>query len=144
MSRAATLARSILARSPLVLAVALIVAWAWVFAFRIARTPPQLSNEAEIMYEASRIARGLALYTDPLQGARDDGPLPIRHYVLYGPLAPWLLSMIREPARLVFARWVSAVCWFLGLPLIARVACPEKGDHRRAAIVVALSYAGLF
>jgi hypothetical protein len=26
---------------------------------------PQWSNEAELMYEASRVARGLALYTDP-------------------------------------------------------------------------------
>jgi len=111
------------------------------FVFKLAPLPPQWSNEAELMYEASRVARGLPLYTDPIRGVIDDGPLPIRHYVLYGPLAPWLFSLVGEGHRLLITRYVSVAAWFIGVPAVAWRA---KGDARTTALIVAVAYAGLF
>jgi len=141
MRRTKALDRTLFDVAPLALALALASVWLFVFVFRIAQTPPKLSNEAELMYEASRIERGLPLYTDPLQGVLDDGPLPIRHYVLYGPVAPWLLSFVAQPFRLIVARSISVIVWFVGIPAIA---LGGMRDRRVAALVVALSYASLF
>jgi hypothetical protein len=125
----------------LALAACLWLGWLLLFVLRTAARPPHYSNEGELLYEASRIARGLALYTDPIAGARDDGPLPVRHYVLYGPLAPHLLSLLPEPVRLVGARALSALAWFAAIPLLALTG---RGKLRLTGFVVALSYAGLF
>jgi hypothetical protein len=125
---------------PLALAAALVGVWIVVFVAHLAPSPPLLSNEAEIMYEASRLARGLPLYTDPIRGAFDDGPLPIRHYVLYGPVAPWLLSLVPDAGRLVTARVVSVVAWFVGIPALAFAG---RRESRVSALIVAFSYVGL-
>lgn len=111
------------------------------FVWKLAPLPPQWSNEAELMYEASRVARGLPLYTDPLRGVLDDGPLPIRHYVLYGPIAPWLFSFASDAHRLIVMRYVSVVAWFIGVPLVAVRA---EAKARTNALLVAVAYAGLF
>jgi hypothetical protein len=102
--------------------------------------------EGQLLYEASRIRRGLPLYADPLAGAFDDGPLPIRKYVLYTPVWPLLTSAVPIAHALVVWRTVAAVVWFVGI--LALAAWPAPGGRapelRPAAWVVALSFGGFF
>jgi hypothetical protein len=119
-----------------------------VLGFVVATAPLKLPNDVEgqLLYEASRIRRGLPLYVDPLAGAFDDGPLPIRKYVLYTPLWPLLTSLVPPPWALETWRVVAALAWFLGL--LALAVWPEPGQPRPvlrpAALLAALCGGSLF
>lgn len=121
-----------------------IAAFAFVLAIGRVRLPNDV--EGQLLYEASRLRRGLPLYVDPLVGAFDDGPLPIRKYVLYTPLWPLLTSLVPMAQALVFWRTVAAIAWFVGI--LALGAWPDRGRRaptlRPAALLVALSYGGFF
>ncbi len=127
------------------LAAALFVA---VAGFVVVMAPTKLPNDVEgqLIYESSRIRRGLPLYFDPLVGVLDDGPLPIRKYVLYTPIWSALVSLVPSDWALVVGRGVAASCWFGGL--IALAAWPARG-HRRpilrpAALFAAFCAGSLF
>ncbi len=121
-----------------------VAAFAFVLAIGRVRLPNDV--EGQLLYEASRIRRGLPLYVDPLVGAFDDGPLPIRKYVLYTPVWPLLTSAVPTACALVAWRAVAASAWFVGI--LALAAWPDPGRRapafRPAALLVALSYGGFF
>jgi hypothetical protein len=94
--------------------------------------------EGEVLFEASRVRDRLALYVDPLVGAREYGPVPSRYYVLYTPLWPFLLGQLPKGAAPTIARALSGVAWFGLLGTMARLATPT----RRRAVVVAAAFAG--
>jgi hypothetical protein len=106
------------------------------FAFVLAIGRLKLPNDVEgqLLYEASRIRRGLPLYVDPLAGAFDDGPLPIRKYVLYTPVWPLLTSAVPTAYALVAWRTVAAIAWFLGILALAAwpAAPPGAGPAPRS------------
>jgi hypothetical protein len=122
------------------------------FAFVMAIGWRRLPNDVEgqLLYEASRLRRGLPLYMDPLAGAFDDGPLPIRKYVLYTPVWPLLTSAVPTAYALVTLRIAAAVAWFVGILALATWPAASPNPARRtaalrpAALLAALSYGGFF
>lgn len=133
-----------------------VVAW-WVVALE-ARTP--YWGELEPVFEASRVAHGLALYVDPLRGAFDYGVVPSRYYVCYPPIWSMALALVPDASRLVAARllatgaWVAAVvlpvararrearnvaCWFaaliLGSWVLANFASAGRPDSAAVLLV---------
>ena len=100
-----------------------------------------MNGEAEVLFEAARIRAHLPLYTDPLKGVFDYGPLPTRYYVLYAPLWPYLLSFVPTSAATIVARSVSTCAWLGALVGLARLRVPER---RTAAAMAAAYGAGVF
>jgi hypothetical protein len=95
------------------------------FAVATVRARPLENTEGCLLFEASRIRAGLPLYTDPLRGARDYGPVPARYYVLYPPLWSALLALLPAASAPVLARGLSGVVWYGALAWIA------WGAHKR-------------
>ncbi len=97
--------------------------------------------EGDALFEASRIRAGLALYVDPVAGARDYGPIPARYYVLYPPLWPWLLSHVPAPAAPLAARGFSIVAFW---GLLGWIAASAEPRCRRVGAVAAAFVGGVF
>lgn len=55
--------------------------------------------EAEVVFEALRVRKGLPLYFDPATGAQEYGSPPTRYFVLYTPIWPQILAWL-GPASL--------------------------------------------
>ncbi|HEY3822143.1 MAG TPA: hypothetical protein VGL81_33490 [Polyangiaceae bacterium] len=99
--------------------------------------------EAELVYQASRLQRGLPLYVDPAVGVSDMGPPPSRYYVLYTPFWPWLLAKL-SPATLVGVRSVGrALNGLLFLGTLGAVVRASRPGNRRAVLTGALLAVGL-
>lgn len=81
------------------------------FSFGLLATRPLIYGEAEVLHEAARIRGHLALYTDPVAGAFDYGPVPTRCFVVYPPLWAWVLSWAPAGAATAVARGASALAW---------------------------------
>ena len=75
---------------------------------------PDNPVEAELLFEALRVARGHALYVDPSIGAWEDGAPPSRYFVLYTPIWPWLLGHLARPdleSLRLSGRSIAALSW---------------------------------
>ena len=94
--------------------------------------------EGEALFEAARIRAHLALYTDPIAGATDLGPVPARFYVLYPPLWPLALSVVPAAAAPLVARAASAFAWWGTLAAVAATARPQA----RAAAALGAAFIG--
>src|SRR5580692_10859738 len=80
---------------------------------------PLENTEGCLLFEASRIRAGLPLYTDPLLGAYDYGPVPARYYVLYPPLWSSVASLVPERVAAAVGRTASVLVWYGVLASIA-------------------------
>ncbi len=94
--------------------------------------------EGDILYEASRVARGLPLYVDPLVGALDEGTPPTRFYVLYPPLWSSFIAIFGGRAHAV--RLFAGLTWILSIGLIAMRSSEER---RREALWAGLAVLGV-
>jgi hypothetical protein len=74
-------------------ALALVLVWA----VADVRARPPMGGEGEALFEAARMRAHLPLYTDPIEGAWEQGAPPARYYVLYPPLWSWALSLLPAP-----------------------------------------------
>ena len=97
--------------------------------------------EGEVLFEAQRLRQHLALYVDPLVGARDYGPVPSRYYVLYTPLWPRLLSVLPSRWAEPVARVVGGLAWY---GMLGGIAYWSPVDRRRNAAVAAAWAGGSF
>ncbi|MEO6574492.1 MAG: hypothetical protein ABIP89_11680, partial [Polyangiaceae bacterium] len=110
------------------------------FSYLHAFTRPFGVVEGELVFEASRLRDGLALYVDPLVGARDYGPVPSRFYVLYPPFFPWILAQVPAAVAGAFGRALVSTVW---LGLLAWLASRARPANRHLAIAAALYLAGI-
>jgi hypothetical protein len=129
------------ARAVAIAAIAASVLATGAFALGLLRVRPLIPGEAEILFEASRIRQGFALYVDPLVGEFDYGPVPTRCYVLYPPLWSWVLAHVPATFAATIARVTCTLAWFGSLAWVASRARPEC---RRAAWLAAGAVAGVF
>jgi hypothetical protein len=102
--------------------------------------------EAELVFQASRLQRGLPLYVDPAQGAWEYGAPPSRYYVLYTPLWPWLLAKL-SPASLLgmraVGRAINGVLFVGTLGVVVRASRPENRVTVLTGALLALGLAML-
>jgi hypothetical protein len=112
-----------------------------VFALGLLRSRPLLYGEAEVLFEASRLRSGLALYTDPIAGAFDYGPMPARWYVVYPPIWSYVLSFVPVAVAPIVARAAATLAW---LGTLAWLAYAADARCRRVAIAAATYVAGVF
>ena len=112
-------------------------------AYSIATLPvrPVDGVEGEVLYEAARLHAGLPLYTDPVEGAFDHGPVPARFFVLYPPVWSFLLSLVPLAARVLAGRVAACVAWFGSL---AYLAWRASRSQRRVACAAAAFAGGVF
>lgn len=111
--------------------------------FALTRRPDN-PVEAELVFEALRVARGQPLYVDPTIGAWEDGGPPSRFYVLYTPVWPWLLAQLGGPnveAIRGAGRAVAAAAWLVIFALPVAAASRER---RRTVAIAALLGLGLY
>jgi hypothetical protein len=110
---------------------------------------PYGTVEAELVFEASRIARRLPLYVDPYAGAWDAGPPPSRYYVLYTPIWPWVLAHLPGPASPTLesmrtgGRLLNAVLWVLTLGALVRASTPANRLAVATGACLALGFSAL-
>lgn len=122
------------------LALGVAVAANLAFVLGLIRTRPQLYGEAEVLFEATRLREHLPLYTDPVVGAADYGPIPSRFYVCYPPLWSLVLSFVPAGAAELFGRIACTLGWFGGLFALARIGHGDK----RAGLIAAAYGAGVW
>src|SRR5262245_34422426 len=96
--------------------------------------------EAQIVFEAGRLRQGLPLFVDPLVGHHEYGSVATRHYVLYTPVWPAMLSVFPPGVDLVVGRALSIVAWFGALLFCAR---STDRARRPVSFLVALACGGL-
>lgn len=114
------------------------------FVLGLIRTRPQLYGEAEVLFEAARLREHLPLYTDPLVGAADYGPIASRFYVCYPPLWSLVLSFVPTQAAQLFGRVACTAGWFGALFALAHARVgPGEGD-KRAGLVAAAYGSGVW
>jgi hypothetical protein len=97
--------------------------------------------EGDLLFEASRIRAGLALYTDPSVGATDYGVVPARYYVLYPPLWASFLSLWPVAWAASAGRIASSFLWWGSLGWLAASA---TGSCRQPAWLAALFVGGVY
>ena len=97
--------------------------------------------EGEVLFEGERLRAGVAIYTDPVAGVSDYGPIPSRFYVLYPPLWAWLTSWVPPRSAMLVARTVACFSWF-GLLTAIVVRAPQ--ERKSMASVAALFTAGVY
>ncbi len=102
---------------------------------------PLDNTEAELLFAASRVRSGFALFVDPRVGATDYGPVPARYYALYTPLWAWVLSLVPAAAARTVARLVASASWF---GILAFVANQAPRSRRAACWIFAGFAAGSF
>jgi hypothetical protein len=95
--------------------------------------------EGEVLYEAQRIRGSLALYTDPIVGAFDEGPVPARFYVLYPPVWAWVLSLVPAKSAALVGRVLACAAWFGLLGTIAM-----RAPQRRTCAAAAAFAGGVY
>ncbi len=128
-------------RGLVIAAVASSVLLTLAFSFGLIAHRPILSGEAETLHEATRIHDGLVLYTDPIAGAFDYGPVPTRCYVAYTPLWSWVLSHLPPSSSETAGRLLDTLLWFGVLVWLAARARPAR---RAAAWLAAGVVAGVY
>ncbi len=126
-------------------AVAALAAVAWVLC--AVRGRPDNPVEAELIFEAARVARGWPLYVDPAVGASELGAPPSRYLVLYTPVWPFLVGHLgklggasQEVLRLT-GRTLATLGW------LTVFVAPVLGGPlrtRRATLIAALLGAGIY
>jgi hypothetical protein len=82
-------------------------------------------GEACVLFAASRVRSGYALYIDPLIGAYDYGPVPSRTFVPYTPLYPVLLAGLPSTIQVSGSRACGSLIFAAMVVRILRCA------HRR-------------
>ncbi len=97
--------------------------------------------EGEVLFEADRLRAGLPLYTDPVAGVLDYGPVPSRFYVLYPPVWAWIVSLAPQRTAMLFARIVASAAWF---GLLTAIVHRAPRAQRPAAAVAAAFTAGVY
>src|SRR5580658_744972 len=102
---------------------------------------PLENTEGCLLFEASRIRAGLPLYTDPLAGAYDYGPVPARYYVLYPPLWSSLASLVPRGVAPAAGRAVSALIWY---GLLSSIAWNAYRRRRPVGVLFALFVGGVY
>ncbi|MGA2449961.1 MAG: hypothetical protein ABTD50_14880 [Polyangiaceae bacterium] len=124
-------------------AIVVLVAFAANVGFVVSTTRDRLLDgvEGEVLFEASRLRDGLALYVDPIRGAFDYGAVPSRYYVLYLPVWAWLLSLVPAHDAPLASRIAAAGLWFGLLGIL--VATSHKG-RRLPALFAALFLGGTY
>ncbi len=100
---------------------------------------PTGDTESELFYEASRVRRGLELFVDPVAGALDDGPFPVRIFQMYTPLWPTMVSVLPARHAVPIAHVAGWCAWFVGVPLLGVLVGRRNGMH---ALTVACSVTG--
>lgn len=106
---------------------------------------PDNPVEAELLFEAQRVALGRPLYVDPALGAWEDGAPPSRFYVLYTPLWPWLVGHLAGPsiASLRHAgRGIATLAWLV--VFVAPVVGATRQQRRATAIAALLGLSVYF
>jgi len=91
--------------------------------------------EACVLFNASRLRDGLALYVDPRIGAQEYGLPPARYFVAYTPIYSALVAVLPSASALPVARLLGGATWLGGLAFHSLRARPEL---RRQAWVAAL------
>ena len=97
--------------------------------------------EGEVLFEGQRLREGLPIYTDPIAGVTDYGPVPSRFYVLYPPVWAWLVSWVPPRSAMLVARTVACFAWF-GLLLAITLRAPR--EKRGTAAFAAAFTAGVY
>jgi hypothetical protein len=97
--------------------------------------------EGEVLFEGARIRSGLPLYTDPVAGATEYGPIASRFYVLYPPVWAWLVSWVPPRSVVLVARTVASFAWF---GLLVAIALRAPRERRAMAWVAAAFTAGVY
>jgi hypothetical protein len=120
---------------------------ALVFVVRAVTGRPDNPVEAELIFEAARLAHGWPLYVDPAIGASELGNPPSRFLVLYTPVWPFVVGHLgqlggasQQVLRLT-GRTLATIGWLVVF------ACPVLGAPartRRATLVAALLGAGIY
>jgi len=133
----------VLRRGLLLGAVVVLVMLAASLAFAVGTlsTRPLENTEGCLLFEAARVRAGLVLYTDPVAGAFDYGPVPARYYVLYPPLWAFLLSLWPANAAPVAGRVLSLLAWYGVLFWIARGAYRRR---RPLGVLTAVFVGGVY
>ncbi len=133
---------AVLRASRVVMLVALGIACVASLAFSYAHifSRPLGVVEGLLVFEASRLRDGLALYVDPLVGARDYGPVPARYYVLYPPFFSWILALAPAPVAGTLGRALVSTVW---LGLIAWLASRARPANRTVAFTAGFYLAGI-
>jgi hypothetical protein len=140
----ASRALSLVALVALVAAAACLAIAAWFLATSIGsrRWGPV---EAEMVFEALRVRKGLPLYFDPAVGASEYGSPPTRYFVLYTPLWPHILAYL-GPASLeglrAGGRLVNSVAWVAFFGWLARTT--PAGRRGPTLVACALTCGGFF
>ena len=101
--------------------------------------------EASLTYEALRVAKGWALYIDPVKGAWEAGPPPSRYTVLYTPLWSWGLGHLAAPNLQNVkdvGRALSILAWLVSHVVPVWVA--KKGKRAAPAIASLLGATVIF
>ncbi len=123
---------------------ALLAASALVFVVLAIFARPDSPVEAELGYEALRVARGVPLYVDPAVGAFDQGPPASRFYVLYTPIVPWIVGHLASPSlpavRLV-GRILCIVAW---LALLVVPVATARRENRALTAIGAMFAGGIY
>ncbi|WP_394823123.1 hypothetical protein [Pendulispora albinea] len=102
------------------------VAFDLAFAVRFFGHRVLLYGEAEPLHEAVRLQAKLPLYTDPVAGAFDQGPFPVRAYVVYLPIWSWVLSLAPGGSLVMAAQGIAGLTWFGTLAALAATARPSS------------------
>jgi len=97
--------------------------------------------EGEVLFEGERIRAGLPIYTDPVAGVGDYGPIAARFYVLYPPVWAWLVSWVPPRSAMLVARTVASFAWF---GLLVAIVLRAPRERKMAAAVTAAFTAGVY
>ena len=111
------------------------------------RGRPDNPVEAELIFEAARVAHGWPLYVDPAIGASELGAPPSRYLVLYTPVWPFVVGHLgalggasQEVLRLT-GRILATLGW---LTMFVAPVVGGPARTRRATIIAALLGAGIY
>lgn len=139
MSRRSAAAKVLWGLSAAVLAASTLAVLAFVLLTLRERLP--YWGEAEVVFEASRVRRGLPLFVDPLRGALEYGPPPSRYWVTYPPIVSYVLALVPAPVALVVGRIAATLAWF---GTLAWIAVTSKRECRANAIAFAAFLGGIW
>ena len=123
----------------LVVIISLAAALAYSFGTLVIR--PLDGVEGEVLHEANRLRGSLALYTDPIAGALDEGPVPSRFFVLYPPLWAGILSLASYRSAAIVGRSVACAAWF---GLLAAIILRSPRERRRDTAMAAAFVGGVY
>lgn len=93
-------------------------------------------GEAEPLFEAARLRRGLPFFVDPLVGAADLGEPPSRWFVTYPPIWTAVLAVFPPSVAMTAGRVLATGAWFGALAFAVRAAAKDR--RRDAAACAAI------